>query len=203
LRADGRSAYVLALRSGNSAMAAALRDRGADTKGITPVDELLGACVTADASKARAILAAHPGLIRALSKDDHGTLVQAVYGEGADSLRLMAELGFDLAAEGPWGGTPLHHAAWLGNAALVRLLVSLGAPVNVRDSRFGSSPIAWAAHGSTNNGNTANADYAAVAGLLLDAGSERAASLNRWKEPPESMASPEVEELLRARGFAP
>lgn len=70
-------------------------------------------------------------------------------------------------------------------------------------SRFGSSPIAWAAHGSTNNGNTANADDPAVVGLLLDAGSERAASLDRWKESPESLASPEVEELLRARGFAP
>lgn len=202
-RADGRSAYLLAVRSGNAAMAAALRDRGADVSGMSPVDELLGACMQADEPKARALLAAHPDLMRQLTMDDLGTLVQAVYERLEASVRLMAELGFDLAVEAPWGGTPLHHAAWLGRASLVKLLVSLGAPVNVRDSRFGSSPIAWAAHGSTNNDKTANVDYVAVVDLLLDTGSERRASYNRWNEPPESLASPEVQQLLRARGFAP
>jgi hypothetical protein len=42
-----------------------------------------------------------------------------------------------------------------------------------------------------------------VVRLLLDAGADRAASFNPWNELPGSMASPEVEELLRARGFAP
>ena len=175
---------------------------GADTSGVTAIDGLLGACMRADEPKARAILSESPGLIPTLTKEDGGTIVQAVYERREASVRLMAKLGFDLTVEGPWDGTPLHHAAWLGDAGLVKVLLELGAPVNVRDSRYGSSPIAWAAHGSTNN-HEARGDYVEVSRLLLEAGSERAPSYNRWNEPPESMASPEVEELLRARGFAP
>jgi hypothetical protein len=70
----------------------------------------------------------------------------------------------------------------------------------VRDSRFGCSPLGWAAHGST-HGARAGAEHAAVVRALLDAGSDRASSINRWSEPPESMSSPEVSELLRSRGF--
>jgi ankyrin repeat protein len=201
-RADGRTAYVLAVRGGNVPMAEYLRERGAHARGVSPVDELLGACMRTDEPTARAVIAAHPGLMKRLTPEDRGTTVQAVYERRDASLQLMVALGFDLRSEGVWGGTPLHHAAWLGDASLVRALLALGAPVDVRDSRFGSSPIAWAAHGSMNCANP-GVDHPAVVGLLLDAGSDRAASFNRWNEPPESMASPAVEALLRARGFAP
>src|SRR5262249_26428456 len=44
-RADGRTAYALAVRTGNTAVAAFLRERGADVSKVAPVDELLGACM--------------------------------------------------------------------------------------------------------------------------------------------------------------
>lgn len=201
-RADGRTAFVLAVRTGNAALADYLRSRGAETGGVAPVDRLLGACLRADEPEARAVLAAHPDLIVTLTEEDRGTVVQAVYDRREASVRLMTALGFDLSWEGAWGGTPLHHAAWLGNAALVRLLLAHDAPVNVRDKRFGSSPLAWAAHGSANH-HDPGAEHPAVVALLLDAGSERASSINRWNEPPEHLSSPAVEQLLRARGFAP
>jgi ankyrin repeat protein len=199
-RADGRTAYVLAVRSGNTRCAELLRSRGARTAGVAPVDELLGACLTADEGAARALIAAEPGLLGSLSEEDRGAMVQAVHERSEASVRLMAAVGFDLRCEGDWGGTPLHHAAWHGNVAMVRVLLELGAAVNVRDKRFGSSPLAWAAHGSGNCEN-ADADHAAVVALLLDAGSDRATSINRWHEPPESMSSPEVSSMLRSRGF--
>jgi ankyrin repeat protein len=199
-RADGRTVYVLAVRSGNVRCAELLRSRGAQTVGVGPVDELLGACLRADAAAAHALMAAHPDLMAALTEEDRGAMVQAVYHGREPSLRLMTAIGFDLRAEGDWGGTPLHHAAWLGDLALVRTLLALGAPVNVRDNRFGSSPLGWAAHGSTNCGRP-EAEHAAVVAALLDAGSDRATSINRWNEPPEGMASPQVTELLRSHGF--
>src|SRR5262249_26153912 len=104
--------------------------------------------------------------------------------------------------EAAWAGTPLHHAAWLGRPDLVKHLLAIGAPVNARDSRYGSSPIAWAAHGSVNC-RSADDDYVAVVNLLLDAGSTRESSINRWDEPPESMSSRAVALALRKRGFAP
>jgi hypothetical protein len=38
--------------------------------------------------------------------------------------------------------------------------------------------------------------------MLLDVGSLRTASYNKWQESPESMASEAVAALLRERGFA-
>ena len=148
-RADGRSAFVLAVRSGNDAFAGYLRSHGASPQGVSPVDELLGACLSGD-PKALTLLSEHEGLIRTLTPEDHAMVVQAVYEGRPSSVAFMAQMGFDLRQEGSWGGTPLHHAAWLGNARMVEILLDYRAPVNVRDSQYGSSPIAWAAHGSTN-----------------------------------------------------
>jgi hypothetical protein len=85
---------------------------------------------------------------------------------------------------------------------MVRLLIELGAPLDLRDSQYGSSPIAWAAHGSRNCRRADDA-YCAIVEILLDAGSAREPAINKWNEPPESMASRRVAALLRRRGFAP
>ena len=199
-RADGRTSYVLALRSGNAAVADLLRAHGATTDGATPIDALVGACMRADTADARAIVAAHPGLLARLAAEDRWMLAEAVWAGRADSVRFMADIGFDLTWEGQWGGTPLHHAAWLGRPDMVRLLLELGAPVNVRDSRYGSSPIAWAAHGSTNC-RTADDDYCAVVDRLIDAGSDYATSINTDGEAPKHMASRRVTKRLKERGF--
>jgi hypothetical protein len=81
------------------------------------------------------------------------------------------------------------------------MLLDAGAPVNVRDKQFGSSPLAWAAHGSVHARPGNDDDYIAVVETLLDAGSLREASLNNWNEAPESMASDLVVRVLRQRGF--
>lgn len=200
-RADGRTAFVLAVRTGNVATAEYLRQRGAAARELSASDDLLGACLAAEAKRARALLASHPGLLAELTEEDRGVLAQAAE-EGRDaSVRLMAELGFDLRWERAWAGTPLHHAAWRGNPAMVSLLLALGAPVDARDCRFGSSPLGWAAHGSVNC-RRADDDYCAVVEALLDAGATRPAAVNSWDEPPEALASRRVVTLLRKRGFA-
>ncbi len=197
-RADGRTAYALAVRVGNDAMAEYLRQRGADPGRLFPADALLGACMRADEGEARALLARHPGLLSELTAEDLAVLGVAAEEGREASIRLMVELGFDLAREGEWSGTPLHHAAWYGRPGMVRLLLAMGAPVNVRDREFGSSPLGWAGHGSANC-RQADDDYAAVVELLLAAGAEREASINRWGQPPESMASPRVAALITSR----
>jgi hypothetical protein len=150
-----------------------------------------------DEAAARAIVAADTAILQRFTEEDRGFFARAADENSGPALRLMAALGFDLAWEGDDGGTPLHHAAWLGRPELVALLLDLGAPVNVRDRTYGSSPIAWAAHGSTNC-RSADDDYAAVVQLLLAAGSTHAAAINKWGEPPGAMASPRVATLLKA-----
>ena len=200
-RADGRTAYALAIREGRTDMAEYLASAGADTNRLSPVDRLLGACTVADEKTARALVAEHPDLVSSLSSADRNAIVGVVADGRMASAELMFALGWSLTEESIWGGTPLHWAAWHGRDAMVRMLLAKGAPVNVRDSTYGSSPIAWACHGSMNSRPGHDDDYLAVVDQLLDAGSTRAESFNSWQQTPESLASPAVAERLRERGF--
>jgi Ankyrin repeats (many copies) len=150
----------------------------------------------ADEAMARELLAQHPELPSQLTDEDRWVFAQAADEGREASARLMAELGFDLHWEGHGCGTPLHKAAWRGNAAMVRLLLDLGAPVNVRDGQYGSSPLGWAAHGSTYC-RQADDDYLAVVEALIAARADGETSINRWGEGPEGMASRRVAARLR------
>jgi ankyrin repeat protein len=200
-RRDGKTAYVLALRTGNVAVAEFLLSVGASTSALTPVDRLLGACAVADARVAHELVAANPGIMATLDANDRRAITLAAKEGKEDSVRLMVALGFSLTEELDWGGTPLHQAAWHGRVAMTKLLIELGAPINARDKQFGSSPLAWAAHGSMNGRRGHDEEYCAIVALLLDAGSTREPSYNKWNEAPESMASKAVAKLLRQRGF--
>jgi ankyrin repeat protein len=200
-RVDGKTPYRLAIRTGNTTVASFLQRAGADTTTLTAVDRLLGACAIADAFAARAIVDAHPTIVSELTDEDCQALSVAIDEERDACVAVMLSVDWPLAVEGEWGGTPLHWAAWRGRAALVQQLLAAGAPLNARDSAYGSSPIAWASHGSTNAGHNVDADYVAIANLLLDAGATRAESFNKWDESPEGMASAVVRSALIARGF--
>lgn len=195
-RGDGKTAYILAIRAGNLGVAEYLASVGADTSLVSPVDRLLAACIAADASAARAIVDSTPGILDSLTPEDRQALALAVEDDRDDRVRLMVDLGWRLTDEGAWGGTPLHHAAWHGRVAMTKVLLELGAPINVRDSEYGSSPLAWAAHGSVNGRTNADDDYVAVVKLLLAAGASRAESCNKWNEAPEQLASAEVARVI-------
>ncbi|MEO7996947.1 MAG: ankyrin repeat domain-containing protein [Gemmatimonadaceae bacterium] len=201
-RGDGKTAYVLAVRTGNSAVAEYLASVGADITALTERDALVGACLLGDAARANELLVANPKLMSTLNAEDRQTLALATEEGRIESVRLMTSLGWDLSAEGAWGGTALHHAAWHGNAEMAELLVKLGAPINFRDTTFGSSPIAWAAHGSVNSRPGHDDDYKAVVDILLQAGATREASYNTWNEAPEQLSSKPVAALLKKRGFS-
>jgi hypothetical protein len=108
-------------------------------------------------------------------------------GDGSLKTVLPREVGF--------AGTLLHWAAWTGNVAAVRALIAVGADVNQRDREFGSSPLGWAAHGSCEC-RRADDDYCTVVDLLRAAGATREASINRFNETPEGMATDRVAERL-------
>jgi ankyrin repeat protein len=201
-RADGSSAYGLAVRAGNVEMASFLAENGADVTALSDVDRLVGACALGDATAARALIAMHPDMLAALPLDARQALGQAVIEERPESVALMIAIGWPLDAQAPWGGTPLHLAAWSGRVDMVRQLIAAGAPINQRDTRYGSSPLAWAAHGSTYAQTAPDEDYVSIVHALLDAGATRTASFNQWNESPESLASPAVKRALEARGFA-
>jgi hypothetical protein len=120
---------------------------------------------------------------------------------GGDEVRARAlldqhrSLTAVLPREVGFAGTLLHWAAWTGNIAAVRTLIAVGADVNQRDREFGSSPLGWAAHGSCEC-RQADDDYCTVVDLLRAAGATREASINRFNETPESMATDRVADRL-------
>lgn len=201
-RGDGRTPYAMAVRTGNAPVAEFLAASGADTHDLTVVDHLLAALAHGDSASAHEIVKANPQIMSALGDEDRPSLVLAIEEGRGDSVLFMLSLGWSILEEIDWGGTPLHHAAWHGRPDMVKVLLESGAPVNVRDKEFGCSPIAWAAHGSANARSRIDADYITVTEILLDAGSSREASYNKWNEPPERLASDAVARVLRKRGFA-
>jgi len=199
--AAGRTALELAVALGAPELEALLLAHGADASRITPMHRFLGACMRGEPSSMRSFLEQHPGLMQQLPPEARGLVAMAAHEGRAIAVTTLLDMGWDIAWEGPWGGTPLHHAAWRGDVPLVRSLLERRPPLDLRDAQFGSSPIAWAAHGSKHC-RAADEAYLEVVRMLLEAGSAREPSFNRWGEPPEALASRRVAALLRERGFA-
>ena len=77
---------------------------------------------------------------------------------------------FGHAGGGP-PGTLLHHAAWLGDAGIVRELLRRGADPNARSGAEFDTPAAWTALGS-GGWRTGGRDYVGVMAALVSAGAE-------------------------------
>ncbi len=197
-RLDGRTPYQIAVRRGNETIASILRDHGADTTGLSPADEFFGACLAGDEARVRALLAQRPDLHATIAADGATVLGDAVRQDRADAIRLMVDVGFEPGPRDPGGATPLHWAAWLGRIDAVRQLTRLGAPLDLRDWHYGSTPLGWAAHGSTCHADDDR--YCAIVDLLIDAGAEatREALSNRWGKTLDG--APAVAARLKARG---
>jgi ankyrin repeat protein len=199
-RNDGQTPFVLAVRLGNKAAAQEMRAHGADMNSVQPVDELMGACRNRDAVAAGEILRRHPEVLKASSPEACELLVTAAAADRPLDVRFMAQLGFDLGGMGEAGATALHVASWNGQVEMVRLLIELKAPVNIRDATFGTSPLAWAARGSRNPDK--EDDYCRIVEALLDAGADYASCVNRWGAGLDETGCAPVASLLRSRGFS-
>jgi ankyrin repeat protein len=169
----------------------ALRRHGASEAGLQPIDELLGACVRVDEHDAESIIARSPTAAERASDEEFDVLVQAAGMNIVGQVRIMTRCGFDLGGFSENGLTALHAAAWHGHPEMVRLLLSFHAPVNVRDRTYGSSPLAWAAHGSKNCRDDDEA-YVEVVRALRDAGADYESAVSRSGVRPETLATERV-----------
>lgn len=98
-------------------------------------------------------------------------LYQAAERGDAAALELMMSCGFDPdRGDEEMGKTALHAAAMAGRPEAVRVLLSHGASLAVRDREFDAPPLVWAAEGSRSTDGE-GADHAAAGRMLLEAGS--------------------------------
>jgi hypothetical protein len=150
---DGRTPVELAQLSGDTEIADYLLARGAEPPGPDPVHELIAAAFRADRSTLRRLRAAHPDAVAEARRSRPGLIVWAATQAPAETVTLLAELGFDVNAYGrgdapveqAWE-TALHHSAANGDVELTRRLLDLGADPDVRDRRFDATPLDWARH---------------------------------------------------------
>jgi ankyrin repeat protein len=194
---DGRSAYQVAVRHGNTAVTELLRAHGAIDDAST-VDRFLGACLRADRAEVDRHRRDRPGLVAELRRADHRAIAQAAENGNLPAVRLMLDVGFPLNAKvGDDGATPLHAAASAGAVDLVAFLLERGADIEATDTTWGATPLRWATVGSGFRlGRAPHPDWAATVRLFIDAG---ASIDDAWVvgKPP----SPEVAAVLHERGI--
>ena len=150
--AGARTPLELARLCGYSRIAEYLISQGA-VSDLGPVDAFVAAALVADGDAVARIVAQDAGIVDAARARHPALVMRAAVAKRADSIRLLADLGFDVSALGRQDApieqrweTPLHHAASEGDTALTRLLLSIGADPDVRDKRFDSTPLDWARH---------------------------------------------------------
>jgi len=169
-RTDGRTPYAVAELNNNRAVAEWLLAHGASAE-LLDVDRLVAACSRGDRASVAALLAKNPGLKNEIDDDHYIAFHQAAERGDLRALECLLIAGFDPnRPDSSIGKTALHSAAMEGRAEAVRLLLAHGASVAVRDREFNGPPLIWAAEGFR-MGQKTEGDFAAVARLLLDAGS--------------------------------
>ena len=170
-----RTPYQQAFLRGRDDLLETLRELGA----ATDVDE-------DDLAVAAVVRGKRPAtpLPADFDPDQQEVLILAALQKGRLEL-VVEQLGtqFTGVVGGSPSGTLLHHAAWVGDAALVERLLDLGAdPVAPSGAEF-DTPLAWAALGSQ-EWREPGRDYVAVAELLLAAGAELEARFAEVAEGP-------------------
>ncbi len=120
------------------------------------------------------VLAAHfAATRRPAAAEAAAAIVMAAWYDQREAVAFLLDHGVDPGARRAHdGNTALHVAAYSGYPALVELLLSRGAPVNVNDSVYGTPPLVWAMHAWLAEGRRNPGDYRAIIRMLLAAGAE-------------------------------
>jgi len=161
-----KSPHILAHQFGHTAVFELLMQRSA------PWLRLVQAAEIGDETRAEQILQQHPSVITQLPSIAGRRIVGAAMRNNARAVEILLKLGWPSDATLDNNQTALHHAAWLGNLAMARALLAHKAPVNVFESQYGGSPLAWALHGSLNSWEREKGDYEGVTRELLAAGAD-------------------------------
>ena len=158
----------------------------------SPADvRLLAACWSNDESAVQTLLSERPDLATDLSTAYRSQVAHAARNNNLAAVRLMLRAGLPVAGLGQHGATPLHWAAFHGNAQMTRELLRHSPPLELTDADFDLTPIGWAVYGSENGWYCRTGNYADTVEALLQAGATR---------PEKIQGTPAVQEVLRGHG---
>lgn len=150
-RLDGRSAVAMAARRGRGDVLDLLERRGVPIE-LQGVDQLIVACAKSDDATVRSVAESEAQLISEVLAEGGTLLARFAGNANTDGVRLLLDLGVDVAALYEDGdiyfdiakdSTALHVAAWRAWHGTVRFLIERGAPIDATDGK-GRTPLALA-----------------------------------------------------------
>ncbi len=160
-------------------------------------DAFVAAVARGDEARARALVDADAGLAERLKQQDPGLLARFAGAGNTAGVRILLDLGFDVAARagrsGEPGGTALHLAVWRERPDTVRLLVERGAPLEAT-AGHGHTPLALAVRAQVEGSEFTPHESVQIIETLLAAG----ARVDAVKLYPSGHAR--TDDLLRAHG---
>lgn len=154
--------------------------------------KLLAACWLGEEARLNHVLVEESNFISNMREADLRQLAHAARNNNLSAVRLMLQIGLPIDACGQHEATPLHWAAFHGNAEMAELLLRHNPPLETLDKDFNATPLGWAMHGSEHGWHREAGNYGAVVEKLLRAGAR----------PPEVAAgSAEVKQALQRFGL--
>jgi ankyrin repeat protein len=159
------SAFDVARKRGHSEVLDVLLQRA------PPLERLLDALWRGDEAGADAVFAADPQLVARAPLKALRQVADAARNNNLLAVRAMLRRGFPVTALSQHGATPLHWAAFHGNAEMMVDVLRCDPPIEARDRQFDGTAMGWVIHGAL-HGWFSGGEHDACARLLLRAGAQ-------------------------------
>ena len=158
----------------------------------SPAEEkLLNACWLHDEQLVNTLLARDPNLAVKLPPAGRRHVAHAARNNDTEAVRLMLRAGLPVNTFSQHHATPLHWAAFQGNAEMTRLILAHRPSLENDDNEFKGTPVNWACYGSRDGWHPEQGDYAGTVEALLSAGA---------RLPKQLSGSEAVKEVLQRHG---
>jgi ankyrin repeat protein len=137
-----------------------------------PLDRLLDGLWYGDYAGADAILAADTQLVVRAPDRALRQVADAARNNNLRAVRAMLRCGFPVTALSQHGATPLHWAAFHGNADMVEDVLRYNPLIDAQDRQFQGTAMGWLIHGALNPWRFSTGRHSECAQLLLGAGAQ-------------------------------
>jgi hypothetical protein len=161
------SAFDIARKRGHTEVVGLLLKRAG------PLDRLLDALWCGDDARADAVLAADQQLVDRAPDKALRQVADAARNNNAAAVTAMLRRGFPVTALSQHGATPLHWAAFHGNADMLGDVLRHNPPINAQDHQYHGTPMDWLIHGAIEPWRgISTGRHGACVRPLLDAGAQ-------------------------------